>query len=216
MRLSRFLAAALALGGLIPAVPAADMGTLGGPTYASPPPLWSGLYLGLHGGYAGARASGTSFDGFLGGIQVGYNVEFARNLILGAEADLSGADIGRTETATLFGVAASASTTTHALGTARARAGVAFGQFMVYGTGGFAWAVNEIKGTVGGVSMSDAQAHTGYTFGAGMEWMITPAWTARAEYLYAHFGSRNYFSGTVATGNVDANIVRAGINYLFK
>ncbi|MPZ56360.1 MAG: outer membrane beta-barrel protein [Rhizobiales bacterium] len=214
MRLTRLGAAVLLLVGSIFGLHAADMRTQ--PAAAPPAPLWSGLYLGLHAGYASAQASGTTFDGLLGGFQIGYNAQVAGNLILGVEADLSGADISRTDGGTLFGIATSATTRTYALGTARARAGFAFGQFMIYGTGGFAWAVNELKGTLGGLSMSDARTHTGYTVGAGMEWMIAPAWTARAEYLYAHFGSRTYFGGAVASGDVDANIVRFGVNYLFR
>jgi outer membrane immunogenic protein len=212
MRLSHLGAAVLTLGGLITPLPAADIG----PPSAAAPPLWSGLYLGLHGGYGRARTSGTSFGGVLGGLQIGYNAQLLGNLILGLEADVSGADISRTDAGTLFGIATSATTRSYALGTARGRAGVAFRQFMIYGTGGFAWAVNELNGSVGGVSMSDARTHTGYTFGAGLEWMITPAWTARAEYLYAHFGSRSYFGGAVASGSVEANIARVGVNYLFR
>jgi outer membrane immunogenic protein len=219
MRRARFCAAVLVLGCAVSATSAADLGSpqaaLGGPVYGPPTPLWSGLYLGAHIGYGAARASGTSFDGFLGGIQLGYNAEIARNVILGVETDLSGADLSHGNGTALFGVPGAGSTQTSVLGTARARLGFTFDQFMIYGTGGFAWAVNRVSGTFGGVGVSDTQLHTGYTFGAGMEWMIAPAWTARAEYLYAHFGSQTY-GGVVATGGVDANIVRIGVNYLFK
>lgn len=220
MRLSRFVAVALAFGGYITLSQAADMGTpsgvVGYPVYGAPPPLWSGLYLGLHGGYGSANASGTSLDGVLGGAQIGYNAQVAGNLILGVEADVSGADISHTDNAVLFGVPASASARTYALGTARGRVGFAFNNFMIFGTGGFAWAANELKGTFGGLSVSDSQLHTGYTFGAGLEWMIMPAWTARAEYLYANFGGESYFGGAVRTGRIDTNIVRVGVNYMFK
>lgn len=220
MSLLRSSAAVLLLGGSILVLHAADLGTPGGvvgqPTYGPPPPLWSGLYLGLHGGYGSAQASGTSFDGLLGGVQVGYNHQFGRNFVVGVEADISGADISRTDPGVLFGIAGSATTRTYAFGTIRGRAGVTFDQFMVYGTGGFAWAVNELSGTLGGVTASDTRSHSGYTFGAGLEWMITPAWTARAEYLYAHFHGRSYFGGTVQSGSIDTNVVRFGVNYLFK
>jgi outer membrane immunogenic protein len=214
VRLSSLLAAAVVLGGLAIPAPGAD---LGAPSASiTPPPLWSGPYLGLHGGYGSARASGTSFDGILGGAHVGYNATVAKNLILGAEVDVSGADISRTDAATLFGLAASATTRTFVLGTARARLGYTVDRFMIYGTGGFVWAVNEIKGTVAGVTGTDTKAHAGYTFGMGLEWMVAPAWTARAEYLYAHFGSRGYFGGAAPSGPADANIVRFGVNYLFN
>ena len=214
MRLSSLLAATFLLGGLAIPAPGADMDR--SPGSPVPPPLWSGPYLGVHGGYGSARASGTSFDGILGGAHVGYNATLARDLILGVEADVSGADISHTDAATLFGFAASATTRTFVLGTVRGRLGYTIDRLMIYGTGGFAWAVNEIRGTVAGVTGSDTKAHAGYTFGIGVEWMIAPAWTARAEYLYAHFGSGSYFSGAASSGPADANIVRFGVNYLFN
>jgi outer membrane immunogenic protein len=218
MRISRCIAAALACGGFVTLSQAADMGTpsgvLGYPAYA-PAPLWSGFYLGAHGGYGSANASGTSLDGGLGGIQAGYNTQLS-SLVFGVEADISGANISRTDNAVIFGVPASATARTDVLGTLRGRAGVTFGNFMIFGTGGFAWAVNELSGTIGGVTQSDTHLHTGYTFGGGLEWMITPAWTARAEYLYANFGGESYFGGAVTTGRVGANIVRVGVNYMFK
>lgn len=216
----RVIAATLVAGTCATTTLAADFGTpsgvVGYPAYGAPPPMWSGLYLGVHGGYGSANASGTSLDGVLGGAQLGYNAQVAGNLILGVEADISGADISHTDSATLFGVVATASAHTYALGTARGRVGFAFNNFMIFGTGGFAWAVNELKGTVGGIGLSESHLHTGYTFGAGLEWMIMPAWTARAEYLYANFGGESYFAGAVTTGRIEANIVRVGVNYLFK
>jgi outer membrane immunogenic protein len=212
------VAAALVLGGLVVPAPGADLGgprgVPGYPAYAPALPIWSGFYLGVHGGYASAHASSTTFDGFLGGLQGGYNAEVARNVILGLEMDLSGADIGHRDAATLFGIAASATTRTYLMGSARARLGYTFDRFMIYGTGGFIWAVNEIRGTFGAASGSDTNVHTGYTFGAGMEWMIAPAWTARAEYLYASLGSERYFG--IPRGNASANMVRIGVNYLFR
>jgi outer membrane immunogenic protein len=219
MYLLRIVAAVLAIGG-VTAAAAADLGAprgpVGYPAYAAPPPIWSGFYLGVHAGYGNSHASGVTFDGFLGGGQVGYNFTMAQNIILGLEADVSGADLSKSQTAFLFGIPATATTRTWALGTVRGRVGAAFGQFLIYGTGGFAWAVNDLSGSVGGFGMSDTRTHTGFTVGAGGEWMIAPAWSLRAEYLYANFGSRTYFNGTVPSGDIDTHIVRLGVNYLFR
>jgi outer membrane immunogenic protein len=198
VQLSRLTAVTVVLGGLMTGSFGADGNTpaAGHPSTAPLPPLWSGLYLGLQGRYGSARASGSAFDGMLGGVQAGDNSQFAQNIILGA-------DISRIENASMFSVARSATTRAYALRPAHGRA---IDESMVYGTGGFVWAVNEISGSIGRVGASGTQTDTGH--GAGREWMITPAWTARAEYLYAHFGSETYFGGSAPAGGGDPNIVR--------
>jgi outer membrane immunogenic protein len=59
------------------------------PTYAEPayyalPPIWSGLYGGVHLGYADARRD----DGVVGGLQLGYNWQ-ANAIVYGVEGDIS-------------------------------------------------------------------------------------------------------------------------------
>jgi outer membrane immunogenic protein len=62
-------------------VPAAE------PAYYGLPPIWSGLYGGAHIGYANARYD----DGFVGGVQLGYNWQ-ANAIVYGVEGDISFAD----------------------------------------------------------------------------------------------------------------------------
>jgi len=74
----------------------------------------------------------------------------------------------------------------------------------------------------------------GWTAGGGVEWMFMPNWSLKAEYLYYNLGNTSVtptntayglgmFSGisrvlsvTNYSGNVDGNIVRAGVNYHFN
>jgi outer membrane immunogenic protein len=66
---------------------------------------------------------------------------------------------------------------------------------------------------------------TGWTVGAGVEWMFAPAWSVKAEYLYVDLGSISNTIGYIygptsissltSTFNERDNIVRAGINYKF-
>jgi outer membrane immunogenic protein len=72
------------------------------PPIVAAPPLftWSGFYVGVNGGYgwADATATGNTFlgslglgveaDGFIGGAQVGYNIQFG-GFVLGAEVTSS-------------------------------------------------------------------------------------------------------------------------------
>jgi outer membrane immunogenic protein len=59
-----------------------------------PPFTWSGFYVGLNAGYAFGEEVGIideaateDMDGFIGGVQVGYNHQFDR-FVLGVEADI--------------------------------------------------------------------------------------------------------------------------------
>jgi outer membrane immunogenic protein len=105
-----------------------------------------------------------------------------------------------------------------ALGTARARAGVALNNWLIYTTGGAAFVKETASGTTLsgvpcgtlGIVPSCAESHwrPGLAVGAGAEWGFASNWTAKAEYLYV---------ATVGTGvSTDhVNVVRAGINYKF-
>ena len=88
-----------------------------------------------------------------------------------------------------------------------------------------------------GASGSYSDTHTGWTAGAGLEWMFFPNWSAKVEYLYYDLGSVTYASGisgafaspasiiagqflflngTWTTARFDGHIFRAGLNYHFN
>ncbi|HYW64784.1 MAG TPA: porin family protein, partial [Bradyrhizobium sp.] len=52
-----------------------------------------------------------------------------------------------------------------------------------------------------------------------VEYGFTPNWSAKAEYLFAHYESENYFAGVlppgVPSGSFDVHTVKAGVNYRF-
>jgi outer membrane immunogenic protein len=74
-------------------------------------------------------------------------------------------------------------------------------------------------------SILTSNVNTGWTVGAGVEWMFAPAWSIKAEYLYVDLGSISNtigytygptsISSLTSTYNERDNIVRAGINYKF-
>ena len=105
------------------------------------------------------------------------------------------------------------------LATVRGRAGVAFDQVLLYGTGGLAVADNKVSATVLGLTLSDSKVHTGWTVGAGAEWMFTRGWSIKAEYLYRRFSSQTYFATMfppgIPTGSLAMNSGQVGINYHF-
>lgn len=198
------------------------------PYYKAPPApvapalTWNGLYLGVHGGYAWGTGRGSvlgltgsaDVSGGFGGGQIGYNFQTGP-MVLGVEADISGGDIGGSDT--FAGVNASSSI--DIMNTVRGRLGMAWGPTLLYATGGAAWAHNKVDIDTGLASFSSTRGHTGWTVGGGLEYMMTPGWSAKIEYLYADFGSRNYFGGVVPGGvdlSAKVHSVRVGLNYHFN
>jgi outer membrane immunogenic protein len=199
--------------------------------------------------------------GFIGGGQFGYNWQFANSWVAGFEADIQGVGNGHNQvvggTFGLPSFTCCSVTTSMALnkeidylGTVRGRLGwLAFPNLLVYGTGGFAYGgvkantniSQTLNGPFGGVALSlgsnsgISETRTGWTAGAGFEWMLGPRWSAKAEYLYYDLGHVTYngllvdaFTGAAPAGvpafftnNVqtttrfNGNIARLGLNYHF-
>ena len=190
-------------------------------------------------------------SGVVGGGQIGYNYQITPMFVAGIEADIQAADMGSTvkyATANLSGNGYTAINTAKNVdwfGTARARIGVVvpgYSNFLVYGTGGFAYGyVNNTVGVgttlttinpVAGVSGSSTSGNTqvGWTAGGGIEWspQTFPAWSAKIEYLYTDLGSTNQaiYATYAAPGQgsfggnhqspTQFNVVRAGLNWHFN
>jgi outer membrane immunogenic protein len=100
------------------------------------------------------------------------------------------------------------------LATVRGRIGVAFDQVLLYGTGGLALADSKFSASGLGITLSDTKTQTGWTAGAGVEWMFLPRWSLKAEYLYRRFDSVTLFGG-VSTGSSALNSGQFGVNYHF-
>jgi outer membrane immunogenic protein len=135
---------------------------------------WTGLHVGLNGGYGmGSHdypitaAFGTigvagkaSLDasGFLGGAQIGYDHQLPNRIVVGLEADFDWADIdgplGAGGTATLGGGALGSATASigsklEYFGTVRGRIGYAVTDpWLVYATGGWAYGGSDSSATI--------------------------------------------------------------------
>ena len=185
------------------------------PVAAAPIYNWTGFYIGAMGGYASEDNSTNSFNrkgGFAGGT-LGYNFQ-SGDVVFGVEADAAWADVSNTTT--VLGVTGKAEI--RDWGTVRGRIGYAFGQVLLYGTGGYAWADNRITFSVPGFSVSDSHVHSGWTVGGGLEYMFAPHWSLKGEYLYKSFGNENYtfpLLGTGTTGTTNFHTVQVGVNYHF-
>ena len=215
---------------------AADLPSRIAPPVYIPPPVpvftWTGFYFGGNAGYAfNAHTSvGGGTSGFTGGGQIGYNQQIGNfpllgglggfggagggGLVIGAEADA--AYTGLRQSLVLGGLNYNAHT--DFVGTARGRVGIAFGQLLVYGTGGFAY--GGVHNSIGTASIDTIR--TGYTYGGGLEYALpttsfvnffhSSAVTLKAEYLHYDLGRVN--TGAVnGSSRIDGNLVRGGINY---
>jgi outer membrane immunogenic protein len=188
------------------------------PAVVSPAINWSGFYIGAMGGYASETGSDSlGIKGGFGGGTVGYNWQFGM-LVAGIEADGAFGSVRAsvTQNVTVAGVTASVTGTdkVDALATVRGRVGVAFEQVLLYGTGGFALVDNKVSATTLGVTISDSKTQTGWTAGAGVEWMFMPRWSLKAEYLYRRFDNLTIF-GLQTNGTLAVNSGQVGVNFHF-
>jgi outer membrane immunogenic protein len=158
--------------------------------------------------------------GTIGGAHAGYNWQFG-SMVTGLEGDFEGtsqrkssncliadAGAGNAAPGTCFPSALDFSFRT-ALpwqGSARVRLGYAFDNVLVYGTGGVAIADIATRYTqsfpgaaIGNGSQSFDQTAVGFTVGGGLEYAITPNWSARAEYRFSDFGK---FSNPVTSAGL--------------
>lgn len=189
---------------------------------------WSGFYAGVHAGYgwgdrdwdddAGIFPDETfryDLRGAVAGAQLGFNFQ-AESFVFGIEADGAWSDMR--DTVSEFGGFITAESEVEWLATIRGRAGFAWDRFMVYGTGGVAFAeVDTDVTTIFIGSDSDSATHTGWVAGVGIEGMITERISVKAEYLHAGFGKErfNYYTATNGRADLDIDIVRLGVNWHF-
>jgi len=220
--MNRLLLAA-ALLSVATAASAADMQAR--PYTKAPPPLvspaynWSGFYIGAMGGYGWDSGD---FSGGFGGGTIGYNWQFpGSQFVFGIEVDAAGGSIKDSLTEDIGGgVLATEELKINSFGSVTGRAGFALDAALIYAKGGFAWAnrKDSISAPAIGVSISDSQFHTGYTIGGGLEYLFTPSWSAKAEYMYTSLGSETYNLGgfPLDSGTIDFHTIKVGVNYHFR
>jgi outer membrane immunogenic protein len=196
---------------------AADM-AVKAPAYV-PSFNWTGFYVGANVGYGSATLdpglvnSTDRLKGINGGAQIGYNWQM-NSLVLGLETDIQASDQKQEDS--FAGGALTVSQKSKWFGTVRGRVGYAPGPWMIYATGGFAYANYDATVTVLGFGASGSTNANGWTVGAGAEWMFMPRWSVKAEYLYMDFGNETVsIAGVPFVSKVTNNLGRVGINYHF-
>ena len=191
------------------------------PYTKAPPPLvspadnWSGVYIGAMGGYGWVDEASGGF----GGGTVGYNWQMpGSQFVFGIEVDAAGASIKDSLTEDIGGALFTSEQKISAFGSVTGRAGFALDAALFYAKGGFAWADNKFSVSGLGVTISDSQVHTGYTVGGGLEYLFTPSWSAKAEYMYTSLSGETYNLGgfPLDSGTLDFHTIKVGVNYHFR
>lgn len=197
------------------------------PVYAPPVFTWTGFYAGANIGWGWSDGDGTMFvtglapipfsgdgDGFLGGVQAGYNWQTGA-FVFGLETDFQGSS-GRGDISG-GGLGTIGTLKSPWFGTIRGRVGYAMDRWMLYVTGGGAYAHLDFDGTLPTGAFSSSTTAWSWTIGGGVEAMLWDRWSGKLEYLYIDTPSDFPApTGTVAVdGTMNNHILRAGLNYHF-
>ncbi|HEY2136524.1 MAG TPA: carbohydrate porin [Xanthobacteraceae bacterium] len=228
--MNRFLAtvALVALAVHDPAA-AADHDVMPVKAPAKPLPYdWTGFYVGGHVGYGPGHtgdtvwdpvpASGTnSFGGQMAGLQAGYNVVLPSRILLGVEGDISVPAYLDTSPlmASVSGPGDILAQQLDYVGTVRGRVGYVLDPWMIYATGGFAFAGTRILDqATSGDNEKALRVRPGWVVGAGGEYAFAPHWTLQFEYLYSQYAAAEaaFPSGARYAGSMDLHELRLGLN----
>jgi outer membrane immunogenic protein len=216
---------------------------------------WSGCYIGANGGGKWGRYSGTVTAGVapvvdvfgfpvagvggtgddfssggMGGGQLGCQWQTGA-WVFGVEGDIDATSVRETFVAAVPGAIIvpgdAVEFRNRWQASVRGRIGYAWDRFMIYATGGVAFA--DVRATlapvgIGAFVFEDSQTLTGGTVGAGLEYGITDNVSLGVEYRYAKFGHENFTFATLAalgapvtaSSDLTTHEVTARLNWRFN
>jgi outer membrane immunogenic protein len=176
-------------------------------------------------------------DGFIGGMQFGYNKQIDR-LLLGVEVDLGslgleGDGTGKDLLHPWSKKTVKFSSSGGFYGDFTGRVGLVHDQFLIYAKGGAAFLKADFSADYprkwwsnDPTNFSDSETLWGWTIGGGVEYMIRPHWSLKAEYQHFDFGDASFDTRVknkycvTETDRVKfsptADAVTVGLNYHFQ
>jgi outer membrane immunogenic protein len=216
-------------------------------SYSPPPPAhydWTGFYIGGHvgGGQVQDIVTATTTTallnagtptkvspaGLIGGPQVGLQYEFAP-IVVGVEATWTATSASENQNTVALPAATQeqSQTEVHWYSTVVGKLGIAANDLLFYAKGGGAWMRVDYTQTtlVGGmvaVQQLITDTRTGWTAGAGVEYAFNENLSAKLEYDYLGFGTKNYNFTTIQASGLPVSIksytqmLTAGLNYRFN
>ena len=177
-------------------------------------------------------------SGAFGGGVVGFNFQ-AGWIVFGVEADFNGSDIKGRSNCGLLAVW-NCNSKIDSFGTITGRIGAVADKALIYVKAGGAWAHSEYDLNLLGLNIAVPGVLTiqpsriedtrwGWVVGTGVEYALPGNWSAKIEYNYMDFGSKNYQFNTIvipalpALANILNNFditervhtVKFGVNYRF-
>ena len=215
------------------------------PPAVVPLATWTGFYVGANvgGGFSqkkfidnfptpdGVLDASPNPSAWVGGLQAGYNYQI-NSLLFGLEGGFTW--LGARSTFSCFNFGAQSCTADPEwLATFTPRIGAVFGPALFYVKGGPAWIrdtytdISSVAAHAGGVASAPGDLFTahdirsGWTAGAGIEYLFLPNWSVRVEYDYAGFrdrsvgftdGESGYFTELIKQ---NLQIATVGLNYHF-
>jgi outer membrane immunogenic protein len=190
---------------------------------------WTGFYVGAQVGYTwadadhtfsnGAPADNSNPQGGVFGGQLGYNLQNGA-LVYGIEADLEHTNV-RGSFVNPTGITSSGTSDINWQGSVRGRLGFVHQHGLFYLTGGWAFGDADFRGgPAGGPLGGYSDRLSGWTLGAGTEWMISRDVTMRVEYRYTDFGSSSGnlappFPAVAMPVDLTSQTIRLGVSYKF-
>ena len=156
-------------------------------------PSWNGPYVGATVGYGWYNPNSSANNAWSVGAQLGYNFEVSNPIVLGVQGDINWVGFNQT-----FG-----NTTGNNgwNGAVVGRLGYDAGSVMPYVEAGVAFL---------NINNGPSTNYTGWTAGAGVEFMLADQWSANVEYRYVDYGT-----GNNSTSDLTSNQIRVGLNYHF-
>lgn len=168
---------------------------------------WSGIYLGVQGGYAWGSTDfgyvGSSFPaedydingGFLGG-SVAARWQHNRAITIGVEAEANLAEVEGRELLVFPPVVESRDSDINWFGSLNAELGFVLDRWLIYGTGGVAVADIDYRFSLtngnGGINYVDSAQTVGWTVGIGIDYALTDKIMLGARYRYYDFGNETF------------------------
>jgi outer membrane immunogenic protein len=206
---------------------AADMPVKAPDVAAAQPMSWTGCYVGGNIG-AGRDHNDLTFSddgdpagkptgtGLLGGGQIGCDYQ-AGLWVMGVQGMFDWGNIKKSVSDPSGGPSVTTHTVLKSFDTATARLGYALGQSLIYVDGGVAW-VREGRFFVFPPALPElTTGRSGWTVGAGLEYMVAPNWSWKVEYAHADFGTTRNLAVLAGPLNAKQTVdtVLFGINYRF-
>jgi len=191
---------------------AADM-PMKAPFVPAPPPQfsWTGCHVGVNAGLGAGhlqwtdtqpdgnvdgntgtnRTAHTDMSGGVAGGQLGCDMQFGGNFVVGIAGMMNWSDITGTNQ-DQFNAPWTLRDNIDWYASITGRLGIAVNNVLFYGKGGVAFEHNNFEIENSGVTLgTPSDVRTGWTLGAGLEWAFAPNWSAVVEANYYSFAAKS-------------------------